>query len=209
MDEATPHLHIDFIPYITGSKRGLATRVSLKKALETQGFKGEGKSGNERNLWIESEKEALAEVMKRHGIGWEKKGTHREHLDVLNFKKEQRGKEIAELENRIEALTPDVKKMERLAEEFSQDPEKILPEAVPLESAKSYRERKAKPLFDRMAKMILSIYAAFVKLRNDYRELERKYATEKTKVSVLERLLTDKQKQRYKMKNRVPGERNH
>ena len=23
MDEATPHLHIDFIPYTTGSKRGL------------------------------------------------------------------------------------------------------------------------------------------------------------------------------------------
>ena len=40
MDEATPHLHIDFIPYITGSKRGLSTRVSLKKALEAQGFKG-------------------------------------------------------------------------------------------------------------------------------------------------------------------------
>ena len=33
MDEATPHLHIDFIPYTTGSKRGLETRVSLKKAL--------------------------------------------------------------------------------------------------------------------------------------------------------------------------------
>ena len=31
MDEATPHLHIDFIPYTTGSKRGLETRVSLKK----------------------------------------------------------------------------------------------------------------------------------------------------------------------------------
>ena len=30
MDEATPHLHIDFVPYITGSKRGLDTRVSLK-----------------------------------------------------------------------------------------------------------------------------------------------------------------------------------
>ena len=30
MDEATPHLHIDFVPYTTGSKRGLDTRVSLK-----------------------------------------------------------------------------------------------------------------------------------------------------------------------------------
>ena len=31
LDEATPYLHIDFIPYTTGSKRGLETRVSLKK----------------------------------------------------------------------------------------------------------------------------------------------------------------------------------
>ena len=38
MDEATPHLHIDFIPFTTNSKRGLETRVSLKKALEAQGF---------------------------------------------------------------------------------------------------------------------------------------------------------------------------
>ena len=39
MDEATPHLHIDFVPFTTGSKRGLDTRVSLKQALATQGFK--------------------------------------------------------------------------------------------------------------------------------------------------------------------------
>lgn len=40
MDEATPHLHIDFVSYITGSKRGLDTRVSLKQALTALGFKG-------------------------------------------------------------------------------------------------------------------------------------------------------------------------
>lgn len=36
--QATPHLRIDFIPFTTGSKRGLETRVSLKKALEALGF---------------------------------------------------------------------------------------------------------------------------------------------------------------------------
>lgn len=36
MDEATPHLHIDFVPFTTGSKRGLDTRVSLKQALDKQ-----------------------------------------------------------------------------------------------------------------------------------------------------------------------------
>ena len=31
MDEATPHLHIDFVPFTKGSKRGLDTRVSLNR----------------------------------------------------------------------------------------------------------------------------------------------------------------------------------
>ena len=33
LDEATPHLHIDFVLYITGSKCGVDIRVSLKQAL--------------------------------------------------------------------------------------------------------------------------------------------------------------------------------
>lgn len=57
MDEATPHLHIDFVPFITGSKRGLNTRVSLKQALAAQGFKGGTRGDTEWNQWIRSEKE--------------------------------------------------------------------------------------------------------------------------------------------------------
>lgn len=71
MDEATPHLHIDFIPFTTGSKRGLSTRVSLKQALADQGITGEGRSLTERDLWVQEEKEALAEIMLEHGIEWE------------------------------------------------------------------------------------------------------------------------------------------
>lgn len=40
MDEETLHVHIDFIPFTSDSKRGLDTRVSLKSALATMGFKG-------------------------------------------------------------------------------------------------------------------------------------------------------------------------
>lgn len=47
MDEATPHLHIDFVPFTTGSKRGLDTRVSLKQALAAQRFKGGSRSDTE------------------------------------------------------------------------------------------------------------------------------------------------------------------
>lgn len=101
MDEATPHLHIDFIPYTTGSKRGLETRVSLKKALAELGFKGGTRSETERNQWVAAEKEQLAEIMLQHGIEWEKKGTHEKHLSVLDFEKKERAKEVAELEQTI------------------------------------------------------------------------------------------------------------
>jgi hypothetical protein len=101
MDEATPHLHLDFVPFTTGSKRGLDTRVSLKSALAAQGLTGSGRQETEWSKWILSEKEELAQVMERHGIEWEKLGTRDEHLSVLNYKKEQRAKEVTALENKI------------------------------------------------------------------------------------------------------------
>lgn len=104
MDEATPHLHVDFIPFTTGSKRGLSTRVSLKQALADQGITGEDRSMTERAVWVQREKEALAEIMLEHDIEWEQKGEHREHLSVLEYKREQRTQELAELEQTIERV---------------------------------------------------------------------------------------------------------
>lgn len=105
MDEATPHLHIDFIPYTTGSKRGLDTRVSLKQAMAVLGFKGGTRSETELNQWISAEKDQLAAIMQKHGIEWEKKGTHEKHLSVLDFEKKERAKEVAELEEKVSTLT--------------------------------------------------------------------------------------------------------
>ena len=189
MDEATPHLHIDFVPFTTGSKRGLDTRVSLKQALAAQGFKGGTRGDTEWSQWVRSEKERLAVVMERHGIEWEDKGTHDKHLSVLDYKKEQRVKEIAALETvkaekegqvesqerRLKELAPAVKDMERLAADFSADPEEILPEAGTLESAKSYREKKAKPLLAKIVKVLRSLYRAYIELSGRLEEVCGKY----------------------------------
>ena len=99
MDEETPHLHIDFVPYITGSKRGLDTRVSLKSALAAEGFAGGTRGATELNQWIASEKQELATVMERYGVEWLQKGTHEKHLSVLEFEKKERAREIAELDS--------------------------------------------------------------------------------------------------------------
>jgi Txe/YoeB family toxin of Txe-Axe toxin-antitoxin module len=189
MDEATPHLHIDFVPFTTGSKRGLDTRVSLKQALAAQGFKGGTRGDTEWSQWVRSEKEQLSAVMERHGIEWEDKGTHDKHLSVLDYKKEQRAKEIVVLETvkaekesqvesherRLKELAPAVKNMERLAADFSADPEEILPEAGTLESAKSYREKKAKPLLAKIVKVLRSLYRAYIDLKGKFDRLQGDY----------------------------------
>lgn len=101
LDEATPHIHIDFVPFATEQKRGLSTRVSLSKALEQQGFRSEGKMNTCSKLWIEGEKQALADIMKTLDIEWEQLGTHNEHLSVLDYKKQERKKELAEYKKEI------------------------------------------------------------------------------------------------------------
>ena len=189
IDEATPHLHIDFVPFTTGSKRGLDTRVSLKQALAAQGFKGGTRGDTEWSQWVRSEKEQLSAVMEHHGIEWEDKGTHDKHLSVLDYKKEQRAKEIAALETvkaekesqvesqerRLKELAPAVKNMERLAADFSADPEEILPEAGTLESAKSYREKKAQPLLAKIVKVLRSLYRAYIDLKGKFDRLQGEY----------------------------------
>ena len=189
MDEATPHLHIDFVPFTTGSKRGLDTRVSLKQALAAQGFKGGTRGDTEWSQWVRSEKERLSLVMERHGIECEDKGTHDKHLSVLDYKKEQRAKEIAVLdtvkaekeslvesqERRLKELAPAVKNMERLAADFSADPDEILPEPGTLETGRAYREKKAKPLLAQIVKVLRSLYLAYVELRGKFERLQGDY----------------------------------
>jgi uncharacterized coiled-coil protein SlyX len=117
MDEATPHLHIDFVPFATDSKRGLDTRVSLKQALDEQGFTGGARGDTEWSQWVRAEKERLSQVMERHDIQWDQLGTHDEHLSVMNYKKEQRAKEVKVLEKSLAKLQNqqlDIKAVERI-----------------------------------------------------------------------------------------------
>jgi len=65
--------------------------------------------------------------------------------------------------------------MEQLAAQFSDDPDRILPEPGPLESAKSYREKKAKPLLAKIVKELRSLYRAYVELKGKYERLQGDY----------------------------------
>lgn len=241
MDEATPHLHIDFVPYTTGSKRGLDTRVSLKQALSALGFKGGTRMETELNQWVAAEKQQLASIMLEHGIEWEQKGTHEKHLSLLDFEKRERAKEVAALEEqkadleehnatmqevnekwldhlknieqeifsareswkeadkkaeqakknvaqyekKLTKIAPMVKEMERFAEKYSADPEEVLPEAGALETGKSYREKKAKPLIKKIGTVLRSVYRAYLDLSRRVSDMQRSYDRALSKVNSL------------------------
>ena len=102
LDEETPHLHLNFVPWVSGCKRGLETKTSLKAALATRGFASEGKGNTEWKQWAEAEKDDIALIMRRYGIDWKKKNTHIQHLSVLDYKKQERVKEVAALEEELE-----------------------------------------------------------------------------------------------------------
>ncbi len=173
MDEETPHLHIGFVPYITGSKRGLDTRASLKSALAGEGFTGGTRGATELNQWIAPEKRELATVMERYGVEWLQKGTHEKHLSVLEFEKQARAKEVAELDSQKQEKTSEVAKwnqavfsmklrssidqmvqseklLQRDVRKYDEEPEWKLPEPGAFVSAKSFRDKVALPLVNKL-----------------------------------------------------------
>ena len=185
MDEATPHLHIDFVPFTTGSKRGLDTRVSLKQALAAQGFRGGTRGDTEWNQWVSAEKSALAFVMERHGIEWEHKGTHEKHLSVLDYKKQEREKEIAVLGNqlaekkdelrvmadRIESFDNGEKFLQKLDENIMNEPEYQLTEPPAMMSARTYKAKFVEPLIARFKSLISTLFARYFKALDSYHRL--------------------------------------
>jgi chromosome segregation ATPase len=153
MDEETPHIHIDFVPFTRNSKRGLDTRVSLKSALADQGFRGGKRGSTEWNEWMESEKQELSKVMERYGIHWKKLGTHNKHLSVLDYEKQERTKEVAELDKQIETSEEKLKAVEKLTDDqFEKNQSLIIQnedlegERERLESGNQELEKKNKKL---------------------------------------------------------------
>lgn len=114
MDEQTPHLHIDFIPFSEGNKRGMSTRVSLKGAMKALGFTGTGRNDTESMHWVQAEKEYLAELMRSHGLDWKQLGTHEKHLSVYNYEKKMRKQEVEELEQQIQTKADTLAQQEEL-----------------------------------------------------------------------------------------------
>ena len=186
MDEQTPHIHIDFVPFIRNSKRGLDTRVSLKGALSEQGFKGGTRGMTEWNEWIEAEKQELSKVMGRHGVQWKQLGTHNKHLSVLDFEKQERQKEVAELEQTISGSKEELsdilhRQIEagRETEQIRKEGEAIRQELNKMVQSKEVMERNIHT-YDEDAKWQLAEQGALMSAKN-YRDKKALPLVEKLK----------------------------
>ena len=164
MDEATPHLHIDFIPFTTNSKRGLETRVSLKKALEAQGFIGGSRSDTEWNQWVASEKEILSQIMLEHGIEWDQKNTHEKHKSVSEFKRDKLIEEVEALEDKKEELKEEMKTYKNAEEYALATVRKIknnddfeLKDPSPLMPAKTYKTKYVEPIIKKLLDIVKNL----------------------------------------------------
>jgi len=147
------------------------------------------------------------------------RGSSEEHLTVTQFKVEQEQRRLVELDAsktemqteivhlqeeksdaqneakeakaRLNDLAPKLKNMEKLAAQYSDDPEKILPEAGALESARTYREKKVKPLLAGIVKVLRSVYHAYLELVSKFERLQSSYAREICKNNMLSDRIED------------------
>ena len=103
LDEATPHLHIDYIPVAHGYKNGMKTRNSLTKAFQQMGFaKAVSRKQNETVAWQEREREYLTELCREQGIEIEVLGVQRDNLSLPEYKAAMR--EVEEMEQQAVVL---------------------------------------------------------------------------------------------------------
>lgn len=106
MDEATPHLHIDYIPVAHGYKKGMNTRNSLTKALQEMGFdKAISNRLNETVAWQKREREHIQSLCEEKNIEIEIKGEKRENLSLPEYREAM--KEVDRLQEEAINLSVD------------------------------------------------------------------------------------------------------
>ena len=157
MDEATPHLHVDFVPVATGQSRGLSTRVSMKQALKQQGFESLGRKQTEWKAWMEREKVSLGEIAQVHDFEIISLGGGGPHMDLPEYRaaaqrleavQEQVAaaeQDIATLEKQKKALQGNVKLL-KAVEKVKPDLEAIQPEKTLTGAVKGVTVEQVKEL---------------------------------------------------------------
>lgn len=122
MDEASPHLHLDYIPVAHGYRQGMEIRNSLDKAMKQMGFlpENESRKNNATKLWKESERAVFGNICRSLGleIEAEQKSTRRS-LSVEEYK-EAKEKMLGEIAREKATLTAEVQSLKDLTTDIAE-----------------------------------------------------------------------------------------
>lgn len=115
MDEASPHLHLDYVPVAHGYSRGLETRNSLDKAMKQMGFQPEKESrkNNATKLWKEGERAYFADLCRGIGLEVEAERKARGSLSVEEYK-EARDQMLGEIEQEYTEMKAQVESLDEI-----------------------------------------------------------------------------------------------
>lgn len=116
MDEASPHLHLDYVPVAHGYSRGLSTRNSLDRAMKEMGFapENESRKNNATKLWKESERSYFGEICRSMGLEVEmERQSTRKNLSVEEYK-DARDEMLGNIEQEKETIIAEVEPLREL-----------------------------------------------------------------------------------------------
>ena len=99
-------------------------------------------------------------------------------IDLLTQQTEEAQKKADKAQARVDRLVPKTEQIEDLAREYTGNADQVLPQPDVLESAKSYREKKAMPLYRKIISVLRNLFNKYLTLKHDYEDLQRKYERE-------------------------------
>ena len=204
-DEATPHLHIDYIP-IGHYKRGVDTQNGLAQALKEMGY-GDGE--NAINRWRIAELNVLTEICIQHGIeisapqksrGYSfKVNEYKQHQDTINALEQHKGDlfdDCYKLECERRATNRTLNEAKSEADKFKKESvqakaeaERVRGEALKMQEEATLRMRVANLNSSRIRQManlnadtnraekekLKSEYEYFLQMKEQFREYAQKY----------------------------------
>lgn len=104
LDEACPHLHIDFVPVCYNQSQGLKTRVSMKRAIQQMlGITASKKKESEAVLWCNAERDIMTKILNAHQINRQIVGAYHEHLPLKEYR--QHAQNLKAMNQKIKTLT--------------------------------------------------------------------------------------------------------
>lgn len=136
MDEASPHMHINYVPVAEGYKRGLEKQPSFSKALENQGFTGNKKQ--RFSDWRKQQLESIEGIMKDHSLERKEVGknhfkNHYEYQEAMQ-EVENLHSERDKLQERVNSLARTANGLERKNEGLESQSEQLEKRAKDLEA---------------------------------------------------------------------------